>query len=915
MASEDVKTCQKLAAKAKKLAKTLTDSMDGHADLTSVHQCMDALLATQSEFEIAFAGVAEIPDEAQEQLQQVLVGLRQNVAELGQQVTTYGSEQGEIVPHFNDNASVSGDAHAGASSRRNRAQAARENAEAAERHRLILVERQELDRQREEFQRLKLEHERAVELFRAEQAAAKAAHEKRLAEMEEASERSAGGQHAVDDVTLPKQRLRAMQSSASVAGAESNGNDCRQNEDSGAEIERPRARTHQRHHSLPGQRVIDGTSAVITELSGDRVSPQKRLASRMTDVTTWLQKTPQPTAGRQPQQTGNVHVQNARPVRGASARNVARRLDAGDPDCGSDSQQRSAHSLIDSFAGAVNLGLSLPPPEIPKFSGSPLEYSRFMNTFQTAIEAKVTDNNMRLMYLTQHCTGEARQAIQMCQLLPGSSGYQKAKRILQERFGREHQVARACIDRVVSGPSIPGSDPKALNKFVVDLQCVYITLSTQDYAAELDSVVTLQRIARRLPYYIRTRWSELANEMWERGVNPSFTDLLKLVDSKARAANSPFGAELHANESSRSRPSNDNRQRSSNDRRDDRQRATTLAATAQPEKEQRQRPCLACSGQCKRLDQCREFKNFPMVKRRDIVFRHRGCLNCLQIGHFSSRCRAPKACTVPGCEYKHHTLMHRFYNVDAQEADAPTAAKKFRFGARSATPPPAPLTPSAPPLPSVHVTATSTSGSYLGVVPVIVEANGASVQTYALLDNGSDKTLVTDRLISALGVEGSPVDFTISGVNIDSVPYRGKQVDLKVRPLTGTDVLDVRRAWSVNALPSPDEPLPTRAALQRWPHMCDIELTRIPGATVSLLIGNDVSAAHLPYEHRSGTDAEPYALKTALGWAVRGPREPPKSRRGSARARNVQSCLVRTNAKNDLCSQVKAYFEADFSED
>ena len=93
MASEDVKTCQKLAAKAKKLAKTLTDSMDGHADLTSVHQCMDALLATQSEFEIAFAGVAEIPDEAQEQLQQVLVGLRQNVAELGQQVTTYGSEQ------------------------------------------------------------------------------------------------------------------------------------------------------------------------------------------------------------------------------------------------------------------------------------------------------------------------------------------------------------------------------------------------------------------------------------------------------------------------------------------------------------------------------------------------------------------------------------------------------------------------------------------------------------------------------------------------------------------------------------------------------------------------------------------------------------------------------------------------------
>ena len=219
-------------------------------------------------------------------------------------------------------------------------------------------------RQREEFERQKLEHERDVELFRAEQAAATAAHEKRLAELEEASERSAGGQHAVDDETLPKQRLRVIQSPASVVGAENNDNDC-QNRESG--VERPRIRTHQRHHSLPGQRAIDSTSAVISELSGrrcdvqasDRSSPQKRLASRMTDVTTWLKETPLPRAGRKPQHTGEVHVQGARAAHGAPVRHVARRLATDDADCESGSQQRAAHSLIDSFAGAVNLGLSL----------------------------------------------------------------------------------------------------------------------------------------------------------------------------------------------------------------------------------------------------------------------------------------------------------------------------------------------------------------------------------------------------------------------------------------------------------------------------------------------------------------------------------------------------------------------------
>ena len=88
-----------------------------------------------------------------------------------------------------------------------------------------------------------------------------------------------------------------------------------------------------------------------------------------------------PKAGRQPKHTGEVHVQGARAAHGAPVRKVARRLATDDPDCDSGSQQRAAHSLINSFAGAVNLGLLLPPPEIPKFSGSPLEYSRFMNIF------------------------------------------------------------------------------------------------------------------------------------------------------------------------------------------------------------------------------------------------------------------------------------------------------------------------------------------------------------------------------------------------------------------------------------------------------------------------------------------------------------------------------------------------------
>ena len=53
-----------------------------------------------------------------------------------------------------------------------------------------------------------------------------------------------------------------------------------------------------------------------------------------------------PKAGRQPQHTGEVHVQGARAAYGAPVRNVARRLAADDSYCDSGSQQRAAHSLI-----------------------------------------------------------------------------------------------------------------------------------------------------------------------------------------------------------------------------------------------------------------------------------------------------------------------------------------------------------------------------------------------------------------------------------------------------------------------------------------------------------------------------------------------------------------------------------------
>jgi len=41
-----------------------------------------------------------------------------------------------------------------------------------------------------------------------------------------------------------------------------------------------------------------------------------------------------------------------------------------------------------------------------------------------------------------------------------------------------------------------------------------------------------------------------------------------------------------------------------------------------------------------------------------VVQKHRICFNCLNFKHVAKFCRKPRACTVQGCNQKHHTLLH-----------------------------------------------------------------------------------------------------------------------------------------------------------------------------------------------------------------------------------------------------------------
>ena len=225
-------------------------------------------------------------------------------------------------------------------------------------------------------------------------------------------------------------------------------------------------------------------------------------------------------------------------------------------------------------------------------------------------------------------------------------------------------------------------------------------------------------------------------------------------------------------------------------------------------------------------------------------------------------CGKQSFCKRDGCRRKHHGLLHG--------GPRPAAAQQSEKAA----------------VPEEGATCTATNAGarcYLGIVPVTVEVGGKRTKTYAMLDDGSEKSMCCDSLLDRLGVTGKSVQYTVASVNDRQVTYDGRQVDLAVRAVDGGRSVEVRKAWSLPRLPASLKSLPGKGELRSWKHLNDVKLPLLQDGKVELLIGTDAPAAHVPLECRSGRPHEPYAVRTALGWAVRGPRQPSRTARSAGR--------------------------------
>ena len=207
------------------------------------------------------------------------------------------------------------------------------------------------------------------------------------------------------------------------------------------------------------------------------------------------------------------------------------------------------------------------------------------------------------------------------------------------------------------------------------------------------------------------------------------------------------------------------------------------------------------------LSSCETFKRKSYQERLELMFQKHICKNCHRPDHYAKGCAARRACERPGCQRKHHTLLHPPAETNGnQEGRSQPVSHQI-----SAT-----ILNSA--------TGAGRRRVCLRVVPVQVQGSrdGQIVETYALLDDGSDVSLCDRRLLDQLGLDGVQRRFTLTTLSSNDKEQSGLEVSLKASSLDGNESLSLPRVWSVDRIPVSDGSIPMPDDVKRWPHLRDL---------------------------------------------------------------------------------------------
>ena len=403
----------------------------------------------------------------------------------------------------------------------------------------------------------------------------------------------------------------------------------------------------------------------------------------------------------------------------------------------------------------------LPLPEPGVFSGNPLQYPMWVRAFETLIESRAINPAERLHFLGKYVSGEAKEVVNGFMLLDGDDAYTKAKEMLAKRFGDPFTVAASFRKRLEEWKQIAPGDAIGLRRYSDFLvQCETATEKVSSLNV-LNDVQENQKMISKLPKWLSNRWARVVyKSREEKNKFPLFSEFVRFLVTESNIACDPVNL--------RSSKINDENKRPKDPRRPerpypryragteiDKRNFATRSMEGDPEGDGQPKgakpvsnPCLLCK-EIHDLNSCEQFRKMEIKDRKKFAREKGLCYGCLIPGHTSKQCKKRKKCET--CGKLHPTSLHGdFRENPGNDKDRPDD------NANS---------------PTVNCTKACfmNDGTQVRMSSMIIPVwinHGDNPETkilvYALLDDQSDTTFVTQEALKSLNVSGPETQLSLS---------------------------------------------------------------------------------------------------------------------------------------------------------
>ena len=488
------------------------------------------------------------------------------------------------------------------------------------------------------------------------------------------------------------------------------------------------------------------------------------------------------------------------------------------------------------------------------------KWPSFQGLFRSLVVRETALTNAeRLHYLRGALTGDA--ALLLRNIPESEENFEAAWELLQERYENTRLMVKAQLNTIFGLPAFAresGPELKRLFYTICDSVKALISIK-RPFDASGDWLVHF--IVDRIDPTSRREWETLIGKT---KTPPTFKELQEFLEGRVNTFEA-LEEQRKGTDSRYNKPAANQK----------------VAKVHQVSQEKRPlEPCSVCEANHFIL-YCRLYKAKTVAERRVAIQTASLCYNCLG-RHLVKDCTSERRCQK--CNGKHHTTIH----VDCAD---------FTFDKELTTNTASCDTSS---LPKVLLATAMVRVS---------QPNGGSKLVRALIDQGSEVSIVTEALAQQLRLQRRPANISLVGVgNQPPERVKGKvQIAFTAHyQLTGQHVID---ALVLPRITSYQPRIESRVTT--WEHIKDLTLADPhfdAAGSIDLLLGADAFAIILLDGIAKGRPGEPIGQRTTLGWIISGPATL------SSNCEPVDSCCLITlpnSTEEDLLALVRRFWEQE----